>query len=506
MVCFPNIQKSGLPPLPELSPKLIIDCDDLARLAESLTTGSQFFYREHGSVTLSQADCRAIADALKPVFEVPSRWSSHIFEQRFEIERLTAEQQSAFEMFKHNTRISLSGPAGSGKTVVAAHVARQVVRRRQTVLVVVPTKPLRQFYRSIICSDLAAVVLPDAAASALTRRFDLVLIDEAQDAPPDLWHSIRAYCDDVSAALLVVHDSNQRLATQWSEIFGRFAQATFTKVLRSTSQIGELAGRFYLNSRLPAEIAGPTGEPVKEIAIATSTDIPIAVSKFIKDLVQRESFSFRDFIVLFGKSNGTFLRAGGQTIGGLKFRNAAEVWGEGCDDALCIACGGITTFRGMESPVVVLCEVDNLLDEQLIEGCYVGISRAQHVLAIVGLPGTLDRIRSIDLGPVAAERRKHTARAFERHRAAERVANHVSIGASCLGTVTAVFRYGVFFRLDEFKCPALLPREEITLDRSLDLDALYRQGQEVAVIVRAIQGDKVNLALPPTSRHGRGVR
>ncbi len=56
--------------------------------------------------------------------------------------------------------------------------------------------------------------------------------------------------------------------------------------------------------------------------------------------------------------------------------------------------------------------------------------------------------------------------------------------------------YGVFFELVEFGCPALLRREEITSDRDLDLTAIYSKGQEVNVVVRSIEGGKVNLALP----------
>ena len=70
------------------------------------------------------------------------------------------------------------------------------------------------------------------------------------------------------------------------------------------------------------------------------------------------------------------------------------MWSDGCDDPRCIACCGIKAFRGMESQVVILCEVDDMLEHQLIEGCYVGTSRAQLLLAVAGLPGTLDRIRT----------------------------------------------------------------------------------------------------------------
>jgi hypothetical protein len=354
---------------------------------------------------------------------------------------------------------------------------------------------LRDYYSSVL--DKATVVLPAQLKAHLSTEWHLVIIDEAQDIAQTNIDELTHYCDTTSSFLLVINDSNQRLQRQSVIIPGRFASVGFNKILRSTSQIGQLSSRFYINRDDPPEVVGPPGLPIEELPVETVDEIPTRVSDFIHILINTDDFTFRDIVVLFGATDGK-LREGGETHGGFKFRDAAKVWVESCDDPRCIASCNIKAFRGMESPVVILCEVDGLLEQQLIEGCYVGMSRAQHLLATVGLPGTLDRIRSIDLAPIKKERIRHALRSTSRQRKTEKLADLVSPGASCLGKVTGVTSYGVFFELEGLGCPGLLHRDDIVRDRSLDLQALFRKGAEIAVVVKQIDEDKgrVSLALP----------
>ena len=138
MVCSPN--RENVPSSPSGTP-----CRTHHRLGRSAEARHQAFGRKsllqprNSTTVLSQKDCRIIADALMPSFEVPSRWAPHIWQQRFAIEQLTDEQQHALEMLNANRLISLSGPAGSGKTIAALQRARQVILGGDEALVLVPT-------------------------------------------------------------------------------------------------------------------------------------------------------------------------------------------------------------------------------------------------------------------------------------------------------------------------------------------------------------------------------
>lgn len=392
MVCFPNLLKRDIPLFPELPASLIIASDDLPKLGEKLREGS--FASNARRSTLSQEDCRILANALRPTFEAENRWPSYIWPLKYEIDRLTEEQKSALEMFNANKKVSLSGPAGCGKTIAAIEWAKQEIAKGRVVVVVVPTKALRNYYSSVLSNKLATVARPDEIAIRnLHEPSTLIILDEAQDLPSGLVHEGAHYCDGNDSQILIVHDSNQKLGRDHLVIPRDFARANFKKILRNTSQIAELASRFYLNTGLPAEIVGPSGQPVLEAPAKNKEEIPEKVSELIRELTENDEFSFRDIVVLFGESSGRFLREGGKTINGIKYRDAVKVWSDACDDARCIACCNIKEFRGMESSVVILCEVDGLLEHQLIEGAYVGMSRAQHLLAIVGLAGTLAHLR-----------------------------------------------------------------------------------------------------------------
>lgn len=495
MVCFPQIDKRSLPELPELPSVFIIDSADLFRLDDRLIEASSLFNDSHGKEILSQGGCRVIADALRPSFEAPNRWTQHIWEQRFAIEKLTEEQKRALEMFVANRLIALSGPAGSGKTIAALHQARRAIVKGRRILILVPTRGLKDYYSSVLGRGKATVVLPDQLGDQLLTEWHLVIIDEAQDISQTTVDELTQYCDKTTSSLLVIHDSNQKLERQNVIIPGRFPTVLFNKILRSTSQIGELSARFYFNRDHAPEIVGPAGLPVEELPVQSVDEIPTRVSDFIWRLINTDEFTFRDIVVLFGDSSGKFIREGGRAHGGLKFRDAAKVWCEGCDDPRCIASCNIKAFRGIESPVFILCEVDHLLEQQLIEGCYVGMSRAQHLLAIAGTPGTLDRIRNIELTPIARKRIRHAERTKNRQRGAEKLANLVSPGTQTFGTVTGVEWQGVFVELAGLKCTGLLRREQITSDTSVDLEALFRKGEQLAVVVVSIDEDKGHISL-----------
>ena len=91
-------------------------------------------------------------------------------------------------------------------------------------------------------------MLPDRVVDHLSANWHLVVVNEAQDIPEETVDTLRCCCDRNGSVLLVIHDSNQRLERKNSEIPAQFARVTFNKVLRSTSQIGELSSRFYISN------------------------------------------------------------------------------------------------------------------------------------------------------------------------------------------------------------------------------------------------------------------
>jgi predicted RNA-binding protein with RPS1 domain len=74
----------------------------------------------------------------------------------------------------------------------------------------------------------------------------------------------------------------------------------------------------------------------------------------------------------------------------------------------------------------------------------------------------------------------------------------MSLGTTHVARVTGIKDYGVFFELIGVNCPGLMWREAITHDKSLDLEALFRIGQELTVRIKTIDdiNGRVSLDFP----------
>jgi hypothetical protein len=91
----------------------------------------------------------------------------------------TADQARVLAGLAKNQRILVLGGAGTGKSVVLAEAAKQEVAEGRSVLVTFRSPGLRAFFAPLL--DGRDVEIAEFAALRDTRKFDVVLIDEAQD-------------------------------------------------------------------------------------------------------------------------------------------------------------------------------------------------------------------------------------------------------------------------------------------------------------------------------------
>lgn len=157
----------------------------------------------------------AITKILRPNFEFTENHSDRHLRQQTEIIRYTEEQFLALDTMEDNPRVLFTGPAGTGKTVLALEAARRAANVGKNVLLVCFNRLLGQWLsRSLLAQSdhvtvgtfhqyLMGIVgikttgnagssfwcseLPEAAISRLLNdhndigRFDIVIVDEAQD-------------------------------------------------------------------------------------------------------------------------------------------------------------------------------------------------------------------------------------------------------------------------------------------------------------------------------------
>ena len=77
--------------------------------------------------------------------------------------------------------------------------------------------------------------------------------------------------------------------------------------------------------------------------------------------VNQEGFDYKDIVVLYAKGGGTEIKKGGIQFRGISFRAIGMTWRDAAKHPM-VACGGVKSFLGMESPVVILADLDGDVD------------------------------------------------------------------------------------------------------------------------------------------------
>lgn len=193
--------------------ELLFNVIDNARRFLAHRSGSKWFDPAAAEPTPRQ--CAAIAQLLRPEFEISRTPSDLRREREDELTRFTQEQFAALDAMKANPRVAFEGPAGTGKTFLALEAAQRAAVEGRRVLFLcfnrllgdwlrarngalspaVTTDTLHAFMLGVaqirppsprVPSSFWASELPELAADRILGNealepFDELIIDEAQD-------------------------------------------------------------------------------------------------------------------------------------------------------------------------------------------------------------------------------------------------------------------------------------------------------------------------------------
>lgn len=405
------------------------------RLLATPSTAKMF---SPGSQEPSLEVCSEIASALRPDFELAETPQSLRTRRADEIRRYTEEQFEALDLLEANARVLFEGPAGTGKTSLAIEAARRAALAGQRVLLLcfnaLLAKSLAQETIAYAERILAATIhsfmtmiagkkvleqsgeddfwekrLPDAALGELLEnpepwQFDVLIVDEAQDLAADQYLDLMEFC--VRGGLA---------SGRWAA-FGDFeAQRIFSgegvdAYLRRSSSVVRYPLR--VNCRNVPRVAEfavllgglkpgykrvlrpDSGESPKLLYFESRAEELALLEKTLTEL-QDEGFAPEEIVVLSG--------CRGEISGAAEIErrqpshNFAPL--STSDNGGGLRFGSIHSFKGLESPAVVLTDCD-----QAFAGTdlfYVGATRATDKLVV--LIDRRDRERVVEVLTRAVE-------------------------------------------------------------------------------------------------------
>jgi hypothetical protein len=381
------------------------------------------YWQQHADGSNRAMDGRAAVDALVDLL-VPTRKLrpriAEVFErERRKIDELTQQQFSVLKMLQRYKRAAIVGGAGTGKTMLAMEKAQQLAEAGYRVLFLCYNRNLADWLlRTIgsenifVCTYHALVgimrgwagistgsnlkwdefnekapdILWDATsilrspdADTADKLFDAVIVDEAQDFEDHWWLSLPEVLKDAEQGVFYVFfDDNQRLYTQISNIPMEQPPFQLPENCRNTQHI-HAALTPYAHTDEETDCLGPEGRPVEHILAATPKDAKSALQRVLHRLVNEEDVPPEEIVILTPASERRSRWKPDMQLG-----NFILTWDMETEMHNAIGVCTIYRYKGLESAVVILTEMDQAREEIQDQLVYVGLSRARNHVVVIG--------------------------------------------------------------------------------------------------------------------------
>jgi superfamily I DNA/RNA helicase len=210
------------------------------------------------------------------------------------------------------------------------------------------------------------------AAQRLGPLFDALVVDEAQDLETHwLTALMSTLADEQNDPVWLFMDDNQNVYSQELELPGAFGEFELTWNCRNTQAIHREVAKLYRGEVEP-EAIGPEGR-APELHLVE--DGVACVAGVVERLVAEEGVAQKDIVILSSHALGGSDFAGGRLGPCTLTEDVAKRTG--------ILFSSIRAFKGLESPVVLLCELEDLDDATRDQQLYVGLSRASNHCVVV---------------------------------------------------------------------------------------------------------------------------
>lgn len=357
-----------------------------------------------------------IVQLLRPTFEFFESPESRAGRRNAELKTYTQEQFDALDATSLNPRVIFLGPAGTGKSLLAIELARRKANEGKKVLLICYNRLLGEWLKketdylkpqvktNTIHSHMLDVAglspeggdndfwqerLPNAALSVLSsdvdykHRFDVIIIDEVQDilSPINLSFIDSSLIGGISKGnfyifgdfekqVLYQNDPKRIINTYLSNV----PQFSLRVNCRNTPRIAEFVHLLGGLNPKYSRIRRPDNQIEPEIILySTRIQQAKALSEKIKELTAKRRYIGKDIIILSPHSEKHCIsRLIGGVVKPIYSRNSER------DIGYC----SIYSFKGLESPVIILTDIDDINSDQAKSLFYTAITRALDELII----------------------------------------------------------------------------------------------------------------------------
>lgn len=348
---------------------------------------------------------------LSPTIELKPLLGAVIPDEEEEFIRLTDTQFSILQSLGRQRQVAISGCAGSGKTLLAAEKARRLSRQDFSVLLTCFNVNLANFLAASLadyprikvvhfhglCRELARTagiplsegvnapqsfyddIMPEhlvSAAAQLGWQVDAVIVDEGQDFRENWWPALKCLLTDPDEGIFYIfYDDNQNLYHSGQRIPLDHIQISLTENCRNTRSIHHFVSNFY---RGETEISarGPLGRAIELLTYADAQELKRHLRQKLYQLTSNEGVDPEDIVVLTPQGRTRSALWSMNPFGNFRLVDRPGASGE-------IYCTTIHQFKGLESPVVLLVELEPDDVEGISNLLYVGASRAHNHLIVV---------------------------------------------------------------------------------------------------------------------------
>lgn len=357
--------------------------------------------------SMSETCHKSLKTMLAPSFTLDRSLKHWISDEEHQMMELSDNQLSLLNILQFVNKASIYGCAGSGKTLLAIKKAEQLSSQGLSTLLVCFNNILGlHLSKSIVNENLMAgnfhaIIqkllieydvrnvdlykddqILDAFIMVDFPKYDCLLIDEAQDFSKDQMDVLHLLLKE-NGIIYYFWDANQRIIRKDLFIPEDVQRFPLNTNLRNTEYIFNQVKEHY-KQELNLKHKGPQGRNVQTLPPYdrnNQTELFNKLRGVLNQLLINEELKPEDITIL------TFKAKNKSSLGEFHYERCEFSLFEDVSPSHTIRVDTVRRFKGMESNVVIVCEMDDqncMNDPELFEEMrYVAYSRAKHHLVII---------------------------------------------------------------------------------------------------------------------------